>query len=153
VTPLAERDPPKTSPEAPGRERAEQPSFEPEAPGPALSAPSASPAELELSTLRRVERMLRRGNPRFGLALLAELDQKVPRGSLMEERLAARTTATCQIERSGGALKAASAFDSRYPNSVYAARVREACEAAEPGAAERNPRPAETHVGKGESKP
>jgi hypothetical protein len=138
---------------APEPPRARQPSSEAETRAPIPSARSAPPAELELDTLRRVERALRQGNPRFALGLLIELDRKLPRGALMEERLAARATASCQVEKSAAARKAAAVFDSRYPNSVYAARVREACAVDDRGAGERIDEPAETHVGKGELTP
>jgi hypothetical protein len=39
--------------------------------------------------LRRVERAIREGNPRFALVLLEELDQVMPAGQLLEERRAA----------------------------------------------------------------
>jgi hypothetical protein len=148
VAALPEGGQPKDAPVAPEPPRSPRPSFEPETRAPISSSSSAAPAELELDTLRRVERVLRQGNPRFALGLLIELDRQLPRGSLMEERLAARTTATCQIERSAAAVKAAAVFDGRYPNSVYAARVREACAVDEPSTGERIHEPAETHVGK-----
>ncbi len=114
----------------------------------APSATAASSAEVELATLRRVERLLREDNPRFARALLNDLDQSVPRGKLMEERRAAAAVAACQL---GSGAAAAASFDGRYPNSVYGARVHEACsnERAGGGDSERNSDRSETKGGGG----
>lgn len=89
--------------------------------------PHAADPEEEVRTLRRVERVLREHNPRFALALLSDLDRSVPQGKLMEEREAARTVATCELE---GATPAASdqaaAYAARFSGSVYASRVQQA---------------------------
>ena len=95
-------------------------------------APNASPEILpeagldeEVRLLRRVEQALRSDNARFALALLDELDQKVPSGQLVEERRAARVMALCHVDGSGAAR--AEKYASEYPSSAYLARVREAC--------------------------
>ncbi|MEN9581095.1 MAG: hypothetical protein RJA70_4104 [Pseudomonadota bacterium] len=155
-TPPADRPSPQEPPPVLAPEGRKQRSLDAE---PSSSA-SVSPAEVELGLLRRVERVLRMGDPRFALVLLGELDQKVPKGKFMEERLAARTTATCQRDGAEAASQAAASFFRRFPNSVYGARVREACGAAAPGgsdksdpASEQIGSPPETHNGKGVTKP
>jgi hypothetical protein len=119
-------------------------------PTPTASAQDGSSAS-ELSTLRRVERVLREGNPRFALALLAELDRSVPHGNLMEERGAARTVAECQLAAPPAAAALLTAFTTRHPNSVYTSRVREACRDGSDG--ERILDPAETNASERRFKP
>lgn len=110
---------------------------------PLTSQPQHVDPEEEVRSLRRVERVLREHNPRFALALLSELDRTVPTGRLMEERDAARTVATCELEGSGlHASEQAAAFSARFPGSVYASRVHQACGVAVPS--ERIPTDAET---------
>jgi hypothetical protein len=117
------------------------------------AAPSSAASELELGTLRRVERVLREGNPRFALALLSDLDKSAPRGNFMEERRAAHAVATCQLEPPTVAATTASAFHARYPGSVYEGRVREACATATQPSREQNVAPAETDAHKEEHSP
>jgi hypothetical protein len=149
--PQAEQSPAPTPPKTENKRSA------PASAAPALpSAVAASPAtasELELGTLRRVERVLREGNPRFALALLADLDKSAPRGNLMEERHAARAVATCQLGTATTAAATATGFDARFPGSVYAARVHEACASATEPDSERNLAPAETDADKEEVTP
>lgn len=141
-------------------EVAPQPAL-PEKKRPSPSAASATPqttrsaaaasSEHELSTLRRVERVLREGNPRFALALLTELDRNSPQGRLMEERQAARAVAECQLATPAVARTLAATFSERYPSSVYTRRVRETCAVEAEG--ERIEAPAETHDSKGSQQP
>lgn len=79
----------------------------------------------EVRALGRVERALRQQNPRFALALLHELDVRVPRGQLLEERFAAATMARCALEDGKPTLRRE--FARRYPRSAYSARVESAC--------------------------
>jgi hypothetical protein len=86
----------------------------------------ADPLEEELRTLRRVERSLRAGNPQLALALLRDLDSKVPAGKLIEERRAALAVATCTTNP-GSRSAHLQGFADQFPGSVYAARVRASC--------------------------
>ena len=61
------------------------------------------------------------------LARVLELDERFPKGVLVEERNATRILSLCQLERVGEAQRAAREFLDRYPASVYAERVRESC--------------------------
>jgi len=94
------------------------------------ATPSASSAPLgldeEVRQLRRVERAIREGNPRFALVLLEELDQAMPAGQLLEERRAAGIMANCQLGASG-AVDGARAFAKTHAGSAYLTRVVEIC--------------------------
>ena len=83
----------------------------------------------ELSLLRRVERALRAEDPTLALALLRELDAQFPSTALIEERSAADVLARCALAEPGARLRAESFLRDR-PTSVYAERVREACQLA-----------------------
>jgi hypothetical protein len=99
----------------------------------ALPAPSGSHRagsrapglDEEVRQVRRVEQALRSGNPRYAIALLAELERQVPRGQLAEERRAARTMARCALGDEGEAL--AREFEAAYPGSAYLPRITESC--------------------------
>ena len=98
-------------------------------------APSASAAPSSSGTLAEEVRMLeeaqaalRSGDSLVALALLRRLDQRFPRGALREERAAAEVLALCANDLSGEAVGRGRAFLAKYPHSVYAARVRAACE-------------------------
>jgi len=80
----------------------------------------------EVRQLRRVERAIREGNPRFALVLLEELDQLMPAGQLLEERRAASIMANCQLGASDAAAKAR-AFAAKHRGSAYLTRVIEIC--------------------------
>lgn len=95
-------------------------------PGPTVDA--ASTLSEEARELRRVDRALRAGSPLLALGILRELDEKVPRGALMEERSAARYVARCQ-SGDATAASAAAAWLEKHPRSVYSARVRASCNA------------------------
>ncbi|HYQ01814.1 MAG TPA: hypothetical protein VER96_24240 [Polyangiaceae bacterium] len=98
-----------------------------------MHAPSASAApsaalglDEEVRQLRRVERALREGNPRFALALIEDLDRAMPAGQLLEERRAAGIMANCQLG-SGSAVSNARAFVAKHSGSAYLTRVVEIC--------------------------
>jgi hypothetical protein len=100
-------------------------------PAPAgASAPAASSGagtvSEEARELQRVDRALRNGMPALALGILKELDERIPRGVLLEERAAARLIARCQ-NGDAEAPKAAAAWLERHANSVYAPRLRAAC--------------------------
>lgn len=90
-------------------------------PAPAGTSPEAE----EILQLERVQRALRDGYPALALAILGELDQKVPRGRLHEERSAARVIARCSMGEPSPDLS--ESFATRYPGSMYLERVAAAC--------------------------
>jgi len=100
-------------------------------------APLATKESLieELRVLRAVERALRDDEPAFALALLDELDRKIPAGHFVEERLATRTIARCARGDVPFGLDLGADFGERYPTSVYGLRVKEACAKTDPAAA------------------
>jgi len=104
-------------------------------PAPAASAPkppvlASATSEQTLSEeareLRRVDRALRSEMPVLALSLLNDLDSRIPRGALGEERAAARLMARC-MTRDPDATAAASAWLKAHPRSVYAPRLGESC--------------------------
>lgn len=98
-----------------------------------MARPSASASsDEELRLLRRVQRALSDSNPRLALALLSELDRRVPSSQLLQEREAAAVMARCQLGGDEGARASSlSAFERRYPDSLYNARIRQTCGARE----------------------
>lgn len=92
-----------------------------------LAPMSTSPEAEEILQLERVQRALRDGYPALALAILGELDQKVPRGRLHEERSAARVIARCGMGEASPELS--ESFANRYPGSMYLERVAAACTA------------------------
>jgi hypothetical protein len=93
--------------------------------------PSAQTLSEEARELQRVDRALRNGNPSLALGLLTELDERIPRGVLLEERAAARLIARC-LNGDAGAAIAAVTWLERHSASVYAPRLRAACSSKSP---------------------
>jgi hypothetical protein len=81
----------------------------------------------EVRALRAVERALRERQPSLALALLADLDREIPRGSLVEERQATAAIARCAAGDVPFDVDLADLFASQYPSSVYLDRVRRSC--------------------------
>ncbi len=98
----------------------------------ASAAPSANTVDNslseELDLLRRAERTIRAGNPLVALGLLRDLDQRFPKGQLLEERTAARVMANCQLADTDTARARGNAYLIAHPQSVYADRVRSICQ-------------------------
>jgi len=98
----------------------------------ASAAPSANAAENslseELDLLRRAERTIRAGNSLVALGLLRDLDQRFPKGQLLEERTAARVMANCQLADTDTARAQGNAYLIAHSQSVYADRVRSICQ-------------------------
>ncbi|MBN1611307.1 MAG: hypothetical protein JW940_32035 [Polyangiaceae bacterium] len=84
----------------------------------------------ELAGLRRAQEALHRGEPSAALAALAQLDQQIPTGTLVEERQATGAIARCALGKDRAAQR--EAFLRRFPNSVHAARVNAACSSTKP---------------------
>ena len=80
----------------------------------------------EVRQLRRIEKAIREGNPRFALVLLDELDTAIPAGQLLEERQAARVMADCQLD-APSAQDRARAFATEHAQSAYVTRALEMC--------------------------
>jgi hypothetical protein len=85
------------------------------------------PFDAELALLQRVERALRANNPSLAVVLLDELDAGFSDTRLGEERQAARRIAECQLQLPGWRQRA-ERFLADQRSSVYAQRVRAACE-------------------------
>ena len=95
---------------------------------------------LEVRALRNAERALRDGNSGLALAFLQELDRQVPNGQLTEERDAAATLARCARGDRPFGVNLGADFADRHPDSVYRARVEQACgETDSPGPGDSRP--------------
>jgi len=97
------------------------------APRDPLPAPNAELLAKEVSALRAIERALRDEQPALALALLRELDGAVPEGKLLEEREATSAIARCALGRIPLGLDLGEDFADSHPDSVYLARVQQAC--------------------------
>lgn len=93
---------------------------------PAPRAAESSLAE-ELAMLQRARRALGAGNGLLALGIVSELDERFPRGVLVEERIATRVFSLCALERVSEARAVGREFLARHPSSVYAERVRTSC--------------------------
>jgi hypothetical protein len=100
-----------------------------EKPTPSAPATASAPPPLEVETraLGDVTRALRDGRPDEALRLLGEQEQTFARGSLHEERAAARVFALCAAGRIARARSARERFLVAYPQSPSADRVRASC--------------------------
>lgn len=97
---------------------------------PERDARATNPATLsaELDWLTRAQRALQAGRPREALSLLDAHARQYPRGSLREERMAARAVVLCRLgEREAGRAEAAR-LRSLTPRSPLWPWVRAACE-------------------------
>jgi hypothetical protein len=99
---------------------------------PAAPAQPESSLAVELAMLQRARRALNADNGRLALGIVEELDERFPKGVLVEERSATRILSLCQLERAAEAKQAARNFLELYPSSVYAERVRQSCAASPP---------------------
>jgi len=80
----------------------------------------------ELALLRRAERAVRNDDSALALALIAELEERHPRSSLLEERRAVELLAYC-VAGASDARARAQRFLREHPRSVYAGRIAEKC--------------------------
>ena len=115
-TPIAPIAPtPQTTPSSRMRATATMPS----------SPQTAQDLQVEISGLRHAQQLLHSGNAAGALGALDELAREAPSGVLMEEREATRVLALCSL---GGVQRpTVERFLAKYPNSVHASRVRNAC--------------------------
>lgn len=90
------------------------------------SAPKSTVSSLveEVAAVQKARAALAQGNATEALAVLAELDRTVPRGSLGQERVVLTIEALAASGQSGKAGKLAKAFLAANPSSPYADRVR-----------------------------
>jgi len=86
----------------------------------------------ETAALREAQAALRAGRPDRALALVREQDVRFRKGSLEQERAAARVLALCEIGRKAEARRSAREFETKWPRSPLLARVRGACTDGEP---------------------
>jgi hypothetical protein len=77
--------------------------------------------------LARAQRALDGDEPALALALLDELDQRVPRELLSEEREAALVVALCKSGDVDRARRALARLAAHSPSSIYAARIARSC--------------------------
>jgi hypothetical protein len=87
----------------------------------------ADPIAEELALLRRAERAIRSKNALLAHGLLRELEQRFPKGKLIEERTAARVMANCQQLEPEAARRAGEAYLKQANSGVYRERVRQLC--------------------------
>lgn len=112
---------PSAEPQAPSMPLSKRPE-----PGATASAGAGQTLSEEARELRRVDSALRSGMPLLALGILSDLDRKIPRGALGEERAAARLIARCQ-NGDGGARSSAALWLQKNSRSVYASRVQASC--------------------------
>jgi hypothetical protein len=120
--------PPDTPGDAPPAREA------PKAKGSTANGPGVDARSLtdEADALRRVGQALREGQPQMAGEILDDLDARIPRGALGQERRAARLMVRCRTGDSS-ARAAARAWLARHARSVYAPRVRTSCGEPSPG--------------------
>ncbi len=82
---------------------------------------------MELSMLQRARRALNADNGRLALGIVMDLDERFPKGVLIEERNATRVLSLCMLNRAEEARRFGRRFLERHPASVYAERVRQSC--------------------------
>ena len=81
----------------------------------------------EVVLLSRAQTELRAGRPANALLALNEHQRKFPRGTLAEERTAARIQALCALGRTDEANAQLKQLASISPNSAHQERARQAC--------------------------
>jgi hypothetical protein len=100
-------------------------------PAPASATPTPSLAR-ELALLGAARESLRNAQPAAALATLAQLEREAPAGALREERLAAQALASCALAQKPRGREYLAKLLALAPSSPLIARVRAACDEAEP---------------------
>jgi hypothetical protein len=77
--------------------------------------------------LQRARRALGADNGRLALGIVQELEERFPKGVLMEERRATRVLSLCLLGRTDEARQFGREFLAQHASSVYAERVRASC--------------------------
>jgi hypothetical protein len=93
---------------------------------PRRARPPTDPPLDELTLLSRAERALRAGEAALALTFLDELDRRLPRSTLLEERRAARLLADCLLAVPGAPARAQQ-FLHQHRGSVYSDRLQSTC--------------------------
>lgn len=94
---------------------------------PAPPLESGPDVEGEIALLSQAQRALSAGEPKRALQFLDEHARRFPRGTLTEERVAARIIALCKLGHVTRARSEGAAFLRRLPDSPLSERVRAAC--------------------------
>jgi hypothetical protein len=138
AVPLAvESAPAPSAPASPPRARLDESTRRVQRPPAAARRPEAAsrPAALDpdarfleaVRLLSRAQRALDGGEPGLALVLLGEIDERVPRELLSEERNAALVIALCQTSDLARARRVAAELTAQNPTSIYAARIARSC--------------------------
>ncbi len=77
--------------------------------------------------LERVDQAIRSSEPQLALGLIRELDQRFPKGKLLDERAAARVMAQCLQLEPAAARQAGENYLRKAPGRAYHERVRQLC--------------------------
>lgn len=93
---------------------------------PPVAQTRKSDGDDEVLWVQRVRKALAKGEAQLALALLHELDVKIPAGRLAEERAAGKTLGRCMLRPHDGASEVQK-FASQYPDSVHLPRVTHSC--------------------------
>jgi hypothetical protein len=88
---------------------------------------TAAADDAELTLIREAWVAIRSGDALAGLELLREHERRFPSGALLEERLAGRAKALCELGRTAEGLAALEVLAARSPRSPLLTTVREAC--------------------------
>lgn len=101
-------------------------------------AATTDPLGNEVALLSRAERAIRAKNPLLALGLLRELDQRYPKGKLLDERGAARVLAQCLQLAPDAARRAGEAYLRTAKSPLYHERVRQLCGSVPPASPTEN---------------
>jgi hypothetical protein len=102
--------------------------------------PAVNPGVRFLEAVRllsRAQRAIDGGEAAVALVLLEELDERIPRELLGEERDAARAVALCKTGQLDRARAVALELTARSPSSIYAARIERSCGRFDPATSDR----------------
>jgi outer membrane protein assembly factor BamD (BamD/ComL family) len=92
--------------------------------------PRASSLQEEAQLLARAHRAINGGNPRAGIAVLLEHQQRFPAGTLRLERQSALAIARCQSGELQRGQAEARRFKKQHPSSPMLQRLETACKLA-----------------------
>ncbi len=92
-----------------------------------LRKPPSMNVEAEASLLSEAQRALGAGRNSDALSLLGEYDRRFPNGMLRIEADATHVLALCRAGARAAGVAATQRFLERYPDSLQASRVRQAC--------------------------
>jgi hypothetical protein len=126
----ADEPPPAPRADASTKPREDQPAPAPAAPARAVpaadSSKSAGASNLveEVAAVQKARTLLAQGSASQALAVLAELDKSMPRGSLGQERAVLTIESLAASGQKGKAAQLAKSFLAANPSSPYAERVR-----------------------------